>query len=431
VFFRAGNFAENPKGVTDSLRNDLNRYLALNPTMPWKDIIPPNPIQNLTFGKLPSGQAGLKWDLPQTASDGDSAYRYVVYRFDSPSVNTSDLEDSKNIYNVEGSRQSVPLIPASSVGPSYFVVTALDRNYNESSISQIINVTEPTRPNLISPINNEPSTFDTIHLKWSYPKLASFFRLQISIDSTFSSGMALDQNNLIDSFKVVTGLNGQTKYYWRVNCSNAAGISDFSNINSFTTGFPPITFLCGPSNFKLSVPLDTILYWEKTPYSETYNLQLANAQDFSSSSIIVNKSSIEDTFYLVNNLEPTTLYFWKVRANNQYGYGGYSSTWRFRTVNLSSINVEKEFVSYYALEQNYPNPFNPETTIRIKIANYGLVTVIIYNLLGQEVARLANDYLTPGVYDLKFNGSKLSSGVYIYRMRVNDFSTSKKMILMK
>jgi uncharacterized lipoprotein YddW (UPF0748 family) len=431
VFFRAGNFAENPKGVTDSLRNDLYRYIAINPIMDWKDIIPPNPIQNLRFEKLANGQAGLKWDLPQTASDGDSAYRYVVYRFDNSNISSNDLDSSQNIINVEGSRQSIPDVPPSGVGHSYFVVTALDRNYNESSMSEILNVTPPSAPVLVSPLNSTPNTGDTLLFKWTSPTLSTFFQLQISTDSSFQTDIVLDQKNLVDTFKVIYGLNGQTKYFWRVSASNAGGTSEFSAPFSFTTGYPASTLLAYPLNNTGDIPRDTTLYWHSTINFKTYDLMLARAIDFNPTSIIVDVKDLTDTSYNINSLLPYTFYFWKVRALNEFGVGNWSDIWRFRTVSINDINNENISVNEYILEQNYPNPFNPTTTIRIQVAAAGLVTLKIYNLLGQEVASLINDYLTPGAYNFKFDASNLSSGVYLYRIRVNDFSASKKMILLK
>jgi uncharacterized lipoprotein YddW (UPF0748 family) len=431
VFFSAKHFALNPLGVTDTLRNDLYRYIAINPIMNWKDTIPPNPIQNLRFERLASGQSGLTWDLPQTASDGDSAYRYIVFRFDNANINSSDLEDSKNIYNVEGSRQSIPAGPDSGNGPSYFVVTALDRNYNESNMSQILTVTSPASPELASPFNNTPATEDTVILKWYYPDLASSYRLQLSTDSTFQEEIILDQTDLVDTFKVITGLNGQSKYFWRVNSSNAGGTSSFSVPFNFTTGYPIITSLAYPQNNTGAIPQDTILYWHPTPSATSYDLMMARSLDFNPTSIIVDTKGLMDTTYEVSGLAAYAFHFWKVRAANEFGAGNWSETWKFRTVSLTNVEGETIVPSEYALEQNYPNPFNPKTTIRIKIASAGLVSVRVYNLLGQEVAVLLNEYMNPGEYDLDFNASNLSSGIYLYRIRANDFSASKKMILMK
>ena len=108
VFFSAKHFGLNPRGVTDTLRNDLYIYQSLPPIMNWKDAINPNPPPNLRFEILTSGQAGLAWDLPQIASDGDSASRYVVYRFDHSNVLPGELDNSANILNIEGLRESIP-----------------------------------------------------------------------------------------------------------------------------------------------------------------------------------------------------------------------------------------------------------------------------------------------------------------------------------
>lgn len=431
VFFRAQSFTENFKGVTDTLRNNLYRYLALNPTMNWKDVVAPNSIQNLRFERLASGQGGLNWDLPLTASDGDSASRYVVYRFDHSNFQQSDLENSANIYNIEGSRQSIPGEPPSPNGPYYFVVTALDRNYNESVMSNILTVNPPPKPILAFPINNAVNIEDTIALKWNYPVLASSYRIQVATDSIFASGIILDQSKLADTLKVITGLNGQTKYYWRVNSSNAGGTSEFSVVFNYTTGFPNTPILSYPVNYTGNIPVDTILYWHPSQSADSYDLMLARGADFASNTIVLNVQGVADTNYSVTGLLPNTFHFWKVRANNSIGISNWSEVWRFKTINPTGIEDEYLTPKEYALEQNYPNPFNPTTKIRFRIAEAGFTSIKIYNLLGQEVAVLLDEFMNPGTYDLNFDGTNLSSGIYLYRIRVNNFSASKKMILMK
>ncbi len=433
VFFRARNFAENPKGVTDTLRNDLYRYKAISPVMNWKDLIPPKPIRNLRYERLANGQGGLKWDVPLTASDGDSASRYIVYRFDYSSVQPSDLNDPAKIYNVEGDRFSIPGPPAS--GQSYFVVTALDRNFNESQMTYPLLVSPPPVPVLAVPSNNAVNVADSVTLKWNYPKYASSYRLQISTDSSFNSNILLDKTDLIDTLKLVSILNGQQKYFWRVMSFNAGGSSSFSDPFNFTTGYPSNPLLAYPINNAPDIPRDTILYWHPVPSASTYDLMLARALDFNPSSVIINAMGVNDTSYGVSGLSAYSLHFWKVRASNQYGVSNWSDVWKFRTVNVTGVNDELLTPTAYKLEQNYPNPFNPTTKIKFSIAEAGLVNIKIYNLLGQEVAELINQFMNPGTYDIEFNSSSIaggfSSGVYLYRIRINDFTASKKMILMK
>ena len=85
----------------------------------------------------------------------------------------------------------------------------------------------------------------------------------------------------------------------------------------------------------------------------------------------------------------------------------------------------------YSLSQNHPNPFNPTTKIKYGLPEAGLVTIRVYDVLGNEVAILVNDRMEEGRYEVTLDASSLSSGVYIYHMRVNDFIDAKKMILLR
>ncbi|MBT8378968.1 MAG: T9SS type A sorting domain-containing protein [Ignavibacteria bacterium] len=92
-----------------------------------------------------------------------------------------------------------------------------------------------------------------------------------------------------------------------------------------------------------------------------------------------------------------------------------------------NLNIPKE----YKLEQNYPNPFNPSTTIRYSLPKESFVTLKVYNLLGEEVATLINGEQIIGNYEIEFDASDLSSGIYLYSIQAGDFVETKKMILLK
>jgi hypothetical protein len=85
----------------------------------------------------------------------------------------------------------------------------------------------------------------------------------------------------------------------------------------------------------------------------------------------------------------------------------------------------------FQLRQNYPNPFNPSTTISFSIPKAGYVTLKVYNILGQEVTTLLDDFKAPQTYVLKFDGTGLSSGVYIARLTAGGFDKSMKLILIR
>lgn len=88
-------------------------------------------------------------------------------------------------------------------------------------------------------------------------------------------------------------------------------------------------------------------------------------------------------------------------------------------------------VQSYTLSQNYPNPFNPSTVINYSLAEAGMVTLKIYNILGQEVLTLVNTNQNVGQYQVKFDASNLSTGLYVYRIQSGDFVATKKMMLLK
>jgi len=101
------------------------------------------------------------------------------------------------------------------------------------------------------------------------------------------------------------------------------------------------------------------------------------------------------------------------------------------------VTVDNLAPDGFRLEQNYPNPFNPNTSIQYAVGNPAngtgrqLVTLKVYDILGNEVATLVNEVKETGSYVVEFNAGKLSSGVYYYTITAGDFVQSKKMILMK
>ena len=90
----------------------------------------------------------------------------------------------------------------------------------------------------------------------------------------------------------------------------------------------------------------------------------------------------------------------------------------------------------FILSQNYPNPFNPSTTIKYSIPNvethgHASVQLKVYDVLGREVATLVNEQQSPGNYEVQFDASDLTSGIYFYQLRSGSFIESRKMILLR
>ncbi|HEY5122276.1 MAG TPA: YCF48-related protein [Ignavibacteria bacterium] len=96
-------------------------------------------------------------------------------------------------------------------------------------------------------------------------------------------------------------------------------------------------------------------------------------------------------------------------------------------VNNNNLQIPAD----YELFQNYPNPFNPATKIKYQISKPGRVLIIVYDALGRELGILTDKYRQPGIYEVEWNASKFSSGVYFFKISVNDFYATKSMMLIK
>ncbi len=108
----------------------------------------------------------------------------------------------------------------------------------------------------------------------------------------------------------------------------------------------------------------------------------------------------------------------QIDNNGQYKYS--------KIVEVSFVKPDE-----YSLEQNYPNPFNPTTTIQYSLPKDANVKLSIYNLLGQEIKTLVNNYETAGVHKISFDAVNLNSGIYIYKIEAGPFIQMKKMTLLK
>lgn len=98
---------------------------------------------------------------------------------------------------------------------------------------------------------------------------------------------------------------------------------------------------------------------------------------------------------------------------------------------VTDLVATKVVPEKYELSQNYPNPFNPVTTLEFQVPNKNMVNVSVYNLTGHKVASLVNKQLDAGFYSLNFDASALPSGIYLYRLTAGNYSSVKKMTLLK
>ncbi len=202
-------------------------------------------------------------------------------------------------------------------------------------------------------------------------------------------------------------------------------------------------YLASPDKPLLISPLSTTgaprnpqLVWHSSSTALSYRVQVSTANDFTPAVI---DTSVTDTLARVSPLTSNTQYYWRVSAANDSGSSSFSAAGTFTTGDLIESVKEPEGRPFtFELAQNYPNPFNPSTTIQYTVAGtrgQGLgvseVRIVIYDVLGRDVATLVNGRQSPGTHTVQWNAQGNASGVYFYRLTVGSFSAVRKLVLMR
>jgi hypothetical protein len=169
--------------------------------------------------------------------------------------------------------------------------------------------------------------------------------------------------------------------------------------------------------------------WNKSIGALTYRLQVA--QDSLFTNMIVNDSTLTDSTIVVTNLTVNRYYWWRVNAKNSYGTSPFSAVWKTGTFLVGIQQIGTDIPKEFRLFNNYPNPFNPATNIRLAIPVKGDISFSVYDITGKGILVLDKKMVNPGTYEIRFDGSNCSSGIYFYRLVSGNFSAAKKMVLIK
>jgi hypothetical protein len=111
--------------------------------------------------------------------------------------------------------------------------------------------------------------------------------------------------------------------------------------------------------------------------------------------------------------------------------GNTGAVWVFVNPSIGITTISSEVPTHFSLSQNYPNPFNPSTNIRYDLPKNGFVKLVVFDELGREIETLVNEKQTAGTYEATFNASQYSSGVYFYKLTTDNFTETKKMLMIK
>ncbi len=192
-------------------------------------------------------------------------------------------------------------------------------------------VAAPSAPTLSSPANGSTGVSTNPTVTWNPSTGATSYRVQVSADSTFAT-TTYDTSGVTATSKIVSGLTNLTKYYWRVDASNAGGTSDWSTLWNFTTivALPPAPTLSSPANGSAGISTSPTLAWNSSSGATSYRLQVSADSTFTTTTY--DSSGLTATSKSISGLTNLTKYYWRVDANNTAGTSGWSAVWNFTTV---------------------------------------------------------------------------------------------------
>jgi len=254
-------------------------------------------------------------------------------------------------------------------------------------------------------------------------------------NSNNENGFIIERENLgPDAFTVIdtvlanqntyTDLNvTYMTYVYRIAAFNAGGQSAYSNVSQIIVPVELISFTSVLDNSGV------LLKWSTGSETNNMGFEILRSINDDNNWLTIGFVEGEGTTTELTNYEfYNNLSEFKSTVNLRYRLKQIDFNGAFSYSEIVEISFTPE--AFY-LAQNYPNPFNPTTSIRFAIAKDGLVTLKVFNTLGKEIKTLISKNLTAGQYDVSFDASELTSGVYIYQLNADNRTISKKMMLLK
>lgn len=303
----------------------------------------------------------------------------------------------------------------------------------------------PTSPALIAPTNGSfVDELAPVKVSWTSRGRALRFNVQIATDSAFTHLSVNDSTR--SPFSVLAAPLHDTVYYWRAQGVGDSGAGAWSSAWRFRTRAPFIGITYPAGGEMLFRDSTYVIRWQ-TNESGLARLVLLNGDG---PLLTIADSSQNTGTYLwmvPGTLATASGYKLSVRSLADTTIGSVSaSSFSIGSVILS-LNAASRAPQVFALDQNYPNPFNPATEIRYALPQRAVVSLEVFNILGQQVATLVNETQETGYHEVRFDATNLASGLYFYRLRAHpsdgilpaageagqpgDFVQTKKLILVR
>ncbi len=174
---------------------------------------------------------------------------------------------------------------------------------------------------------------------------------------------------------------------------------------------------------------DPVMIWRSSESAKSYRVQISSSLSFTGMMMdtVVSDTSVQSVLLAANRR-----YFWHVNAENEFGTSAYSDPIGFMTSDeITTVEDPGTSAAGFALHQNYPNPFNPTTAITFTLPQKSTIRIVLLNILGEEVMNLAEGNFNAGRHQVQLNASRLTSGVYFYRLVTGNIVQTKKLMVIK
>lgn len=348
---------------------------------------------------------------------------------------------------------------------NYFLVDNHQRlNYYESSWKKYNGgpLVSPGTGILISHCSTSSIDLESAFGRWNWKTSGNYYIYPFETESV-NRNFGLDKLNL-RGLPTTAGLKNDPDYLGSLNDFMKPGFFEIFSPWSNPSTYPDTSSLCielvsidqskvahlnfytqnaiqtkpsKPQNLKLAVVNNhPVLTWEANIEPDLVGYNIYRAENGGAPELIGYVSQAgRKTFtdYTANTSIPSDNYDYTIKAKDNTALLSVQSD-KVSIMALApkiSVGSGKKMPSEYILEQNYPNPFNPTTLINYSVKEAGLVKIKVYDVLGSEITELVNEAKEAGYHSIEFSASNLPSGVYIYTLQVNGFSSSNKMLLLK
>ena len=283
----------------------------------------------------------------------------------------------------------------------------------------------PAAPTLASPSNGATDQPLSLSLAWNTVLGTVTYRTQVATDTGFAS-IVVDDSTLATGSKAVGPLSAGVTYYWRVNAKNTTRTGAWSEKWSFTTivAIPSIVTLKSPATGD-TVKIDSVLLsWSKgTPKVDRYRVEYASDSSFTAPTI---DSAVTDTARLVLGLQNNTDVWWRVKAHNAAGWGGWSAKYVF------AVKIKSEHVKPVEIPKTTSFSISDRTGyIRYALPKAEHVFLRLYSSKGQLQSEPVNMQQNPGYYTVNIQRGAFAAGSYLLVFKAGDYHQEKMIFLMK